>query len=130
MSWAEIKKSVNSDLQTPLNELFINSFKLFPSETEIIESFKTTNNEKQITRKMNIGGSLYIHFSSTATPKYEVYLNEEKVAEFQAITSQHYFNYIIQFQKNDVIKLVSSASDTTIEIRGYTGISPAIFVLD
>ena len=136
MSWAETLK-INSDISTPLDVLFKNSFRLVSSDNvlSIFGSVKapTSSAEETVFEKtLNYGGVIKITASVDNGVRYRIYVNGEQVI-YATPSADTDVEHLIEVSKGDVVKMTcggyapSSSFVSNTCIRGMVAIVGDIF---
>lgn len=141
MSWAEIKHSINSDLDKPLNELINGSKGLVESDNlyyMVLRSSEVVHGEDQIKDiariKFNWAGSVKLKFylygvkrqtaqspswnySSSANPwsLMDIYINDVLTTTIEGTDPAEIDEYSLNVNQNDIVKIVlRTTSDAAI----------------
>ena len=108
--WKEIKKSINSDLNVPLNERLYNKEAIVSDDENIFASFSIPAH-KSIEFKMLTDGSCAIKNVSTPTAsQVTLYINNTQ----KAIISKNVVKYVNVFKRGDVFRMTNTTTNTSV----------------
>lgn len=113
MSWAEVMK-INSDMSTPLNELFQNSMRYVSSDNviSVVASnvYVSTTTKVFLTKIMNHAGVLKLRLIKDSNLNIYVYVdkNNERILTMTANSGSTY-SAEFEFAKGDEIKISARA---------------------
>lgn len=151
--WECVKKALNSTVGTsnfkPLNELYDNSFYVYPSAETLYNVGYISGDSKvktnTFTKKINVGGSLIVKIRLTTSNYFGlgernvvVYVNNVSKGsasmanrdDYQNPNTERNFEINLEVKKGDVIKIVNT--NTVGETSAYTqycGVASYIYLM-